>query len=188
MYTVPVFHPLPPVRPFTSYCPCHRRLCFLSSPQSPVPQHPETVDSLPHPHQSHSLSSRGPRATSSPHPLASDSITIALKSNHVLVIIADCWSSETECRSIFLHLHIYILPPSCHLQHLSLPDPSSFLRLLRLQDGSTMQQGHSGSSREREPAFLMPYTHQHKLVSLANNQPCRTSLVLKCRIFILTPR
>ena len=61
MYTVSIFHLLPPVHSFTSYRPCHRHLCKLSC--SAVPPYPEMVDPLPHPYQSHALSPRSRGAT-----------------------------------------------------------------------------------------------------------------------------
>lgn len=44
---------------------------------------------------------------------SSDSITIALKRNYVLVIIADCWSSETECEPIFGSPDFLVTPDAC---------------------------------------------------------------------------
>ncbi len=137
----------PPTRPRTHLQRYVHRSCVPSATArspvhlvSPLPQAPLPPPRLPS--ISCSAVPRDGRPTSSPTPVtlsldsqsachilsaplgpnfSSDSITIALKRNYVLVIIADCWSSETECQSIFFHLHTRFLPPLVtplgHLQH-----------------------------------------------------------------------
>jgi hypothetical protein len=86
---------------------------LLLSPQAPSAPKLPSISCSAIPRDGRSASSRPPvtmslESQSSSHILSaplgpnfsSDSITIALKRNYVLVIIADCWSSETECESI----------------------------------------------------------------------------------------
>ena len=192
MSTYPLFHPLPKPRksqPLILTHPCQ--------PQAPLPPpRAPTISCSAVPRDGRSASSRTPvtltlESQSANHILSaplgpsfsSDSITIALKRNYVLVIIADCWSSETECQSIFRPTHSLPPPftcdPACSSDTHSHPppDPSSFVPLLRLKDGSTLQQRLIARTD-------VPHALTHQLVSI--NPPTQPSSSLKYPI--LTPR
>ena len=122
MSTYPLFHPLPKSRKLQT-----AHLTHPCQPQAPLPPpRPPSISCSAVPRDGRSASSRTPvtltlESQSASHILSaplgpnfsSDSITIALKRNYVLVIIADCWSSETECQSILLSTHFLPPPFTC---------------------------------------------------------------------------
>jgi len=133
--------PCPPKLPSIS-CSSVPRDARFSSPHQPVTLSLESQSAC------HILSAPlGPN-------FSSDSITIALKRNYVLVIIADCWSPETECEPIF--------PPPSSLYTFSLSRTHVTPRVHSLvvtptrlttqvgapKHGSTEQVSQDGSSRQ----------------------------------------